>query len=75
MRDQNDNVVIVRLRTYPMGIHTGIGDGRTISNSNRQRVSADADAALKIIRAIGVDTGGCNISSQSIWEWPSLSSR
>ncbi|MEE2902132.1 MAG: carbamoyl-phosphate synthase large subunit [Myxococcota bacterium] len=64
MRDQNDNVVIICSieNLDPMGIHTGdsvtVAPSQTLTDKEYQQMR---DAALKIIRAIGVDTGGCNI--------------
>jgi carbamoyl-phosphate synthase large subunit len=64
MRDQNDNVVIVCSieNIDPMGIHTGdsitVAPAQTLTDKQYQRMR---DAANKIIRAVGVDTGGSNI--------------
>jgi carbamoyl-phosphate synthase large subunit len=64
MRDHHDNVVIVCSieNLDPMGIHTGdsitIAPAQTLTDKEYQRMR---NAALRIIRAIGVDTGGCNI--------------
>ena len=64
MRDQNDNVVIVCSieNVDPMGIHTGdsitVAPAQTLTDKAYQRMR---DAAKKIIRAVGVDTGGSNI--------------
>jgi carbamoyl-phosphate synthase large subunit len=64
MRDYLDNVVIIcSIENFdPMGIHTGdsitVAPTQTLSDKDYQRLR---DAALKIIRAIGVDTGGSNI--------------
>ncbi len=64
MRDRKDNVVIVCSieNLDPMGIHTGdsitVAPAQTLSDKEYQ---AMRDAALKIIRAIGVETGGSNI--------------
>ncbi|MFH0948777.1 MAG: carbamoyl-phosphate synthase large subunit [Elusimicrobiota bacterium] len=64
MRDKNDNVVIVCTieNLDPMGIHTGdsitVAPAQTLTDKEYQ---AMRDAAIKIIRAIGVDTGGSNI--------------
>ncbi len=64
MRDKKDNVVIVCPieNLDPMGIHTGdsitIAPAQTLTDKEYQIMR---DAALKIIRAIGVETGGSNI--------------
>ncbi len=64
MRDRKDNVVIVCSieNLDPMGIHTGdsitVAPAQTLSDKEYQVMR---DAALKIIRAIGVETGGSNI--------------
>jgi carbamoyl-phosphate synthase large subunit len=64
MRDTNDNVVIVCSieNLDPMGIHTGdsitVAPAQTLSDKEYQ---AMRDAALRVIRAIGVETGGSNI--------------
>jgi len=64
MRDRADNVVIICSieNLDPMGIHTGdsitVAPAQTLTDKEAQRMR---DAALRIIRKIGVDTGGCNI--------------
>jgi len=64
MRDSQDNVVIVcAIENFdPMGVHTGdsitVAPAQTLSDREYQKMR---DAAIKIIRAIGVDTGGSNI--------------
>ena len=64
MRDHNDNVVIIcSIENFdPMGVHTGdsitIAPAQTLSDKEYQVLR---DAAIKVIRAIGVDTGGSNI--------------
>src|SRR5829696_8172623 len=64
MRDGADNVVIVCSieNLDPMGVHTGdsitVAPAMTLTDKEYQRMR---DAALKIIREIGVDTGGSNI--------------
>lgn len=64
MRDKNDNVVIVCgiENLDPMGIHTGdsitVAPIQTLTDKEYQIMR---DAALKIIRKIGVETGGSNI--------------
>ena len=64
MRDAKDNVVIVCPveNFHPMGIHTGdsitVAPAQTLTDREYQIMR---DAAIKIIRAIGVETGGCNI--------------
>jgi len=64
MRDKADNVVIVCTieNLDPMGVHTGdsitVAPIQTLSDKEFQRMR---DAAKKIIREIGVETGGSNI--------------
>ncbi len=64
MRDKNDNVVIIcSIENFdPMGVHTGdsitVAPAQTLSDKEYQIMR---DAAIKIIREIGVDTGGSNI--------------
>ncbi|TVZ03128.1 carbamoyl-phosphate synthase large subunit [Trebonia kvetii] len=64
MRDRHDNVVIVCSieNVDPMGVHTGdsvtVAPAMTLTDREYQ---AMRDTAIKIIRAVGVDTGGCNI--------------
>ena len=64
MRDRKDNVVIVCSieNLDPMGIHTGdsitVAPAQTLTDKEYQIMR---DASLKIIRAIGVETGGSNI--------------
>jgi len=64
MRDRKDNVVIIcSIENFdPMGIHTGdsitIAPAQTLTDKEYQRMR---DAALAIIREVGVDTGGSNI--------------
>ena len=64
MRDLHDNVVIVCSieNIDPMGIHTGdsitVAPAQTLSDVEYQEMR---DASLRIIRAIGVDSGGSNI--------------
>src|SRR5215472_13931394 len=64
MRDSHDNVVIVCSieNIDPMGVHTGdsvtVAPAMTLTDREYQRMR---DTAIKIIRAVGVDTGGCNI--------------
>ncbi len=64
MRDHRDNVVIICSieNLDPMGVHTGdsitVAPAQTLTDKEYQ---AMRDAAIKVIRAIGVDTGGSNI--------------
>ena len=64
MRDFADNVVIIcSIENFdPMGVHTGdsitVAPAQTLTDKEYQRMR---DAALKIIREIGVETGGSNI--------------
>ncbi|RMF85470.1 MAG: carbamoyl-phosphate synthase large subunit, partial [Planctomycetota bacterium] len=64
MRDRRDNVVVVCSieNIDPMGVHTGdsvtVAPALTLSDKEYQRMR---DAAIAIMRAIGVETGGANI--------------
>ncbi len=64
MRDAADNVVIICSieNLDPMGVHTGdsitVAPAQTLSDREYQEMR---DAAIAIIREIGVDTGGSNI--------------
>ncbi len=64
MRDGKDNVVIICSieNLDPMGIHTGdsitVAPAQTLTDREYQRMR---DAAVAVIREIGVDTGGSNI--------------
>ena len=64
MRDQADNVVVVCSieNIDPMGVHTGdsvtVAPAMTLTDREYQQMR---DTAIAIMRAVGVDTGGCNI--------------
>ena len=64
MRDGGDNVVIICSieNVDPMGVHTGdsitVAPIQTLTDKEYQMMR---DSAIKIIREIGVDTGGSNI--------------
>ncbi|MBD2495655.1 carbamoyl-phosphate synthase large subunit [Nostoc sp. FACHB-280] len=64
MRDLADNVVIICSieNLDPMGIHTGdsitVAPAQTLTDKEYQRLR---DMSIKIIREIGVETGGSNI--------------
>ena len=64
MRDTLDNVVIVCSieNLDPMGVHTGdsitVAPAMTLTDREYQRMR---DIGIGVIRAVGVDTGGCNI--------------
>jgi carbamoyl-phosphate synthase large subunit len=64
MRDTKDNVVIVcSIENFdPMGVHTGdsitVAPAQTLTDREYQLMR---DAALKIMREIGVETGGSNV--------------
>ncbi|MCJ7629711.1 MAG: carbamoyl-phosphate synthase large subunit, partial [Longimicrobiales bacterium] len=64
VRDGADNVIIVcSIENFdPMGVHTGdsitVAPAQTLSDVEYQRMR---DAAIAIIREIGVEAGGCNI--------------
>jgi carbamoyl-phosphate synthase large subunit len=64
MRDFNDNVIVIcSIENFDaMGVHTGdsitVAPAQTLSDREYQRMR---DAAIKVIREIGVETGGSNI--------------
>ena len=64
MRDKADNVVVVcSIENFdPMGVHTGdsitVAPAMTLTDREFQHMR---DVGIAIIRAVGVDTGGCNI--------------
>ncbi len=64
MRDLADNVVIIcSIENFdPMGVHTGdsitVAPAQTLSDREYQQMR---DLAIKVIRTIGVETGGSNI--------------
>lgn len=64
MRDRADNVVVVCSieNVDPMGVHTGdsitVAPAMTVSDDEYQRLR---DISIGVIRAVGVETGGCNI--------------
>jgi carbamoyl-phosphate synthase large subunit len=64
MRDRHDNVVVVCSieNLDPMGVHTGdsitVAPAMTLTDREYQHMR---DVAIDVIRAVGVDTGGCNI--------------
>ncbi|HEX2571960.1 MAG TPA: carbamoyl-phosphate synthase large subunit [Polyangia bacterium] len=64
MRDAKDNVVIIcSIENFdPMGVHTGdsitVAPAMTLTDKEYQRMR---DAAMAVIREIGVATGGSNI--------------
>jgi carbamoyl-phosphate synthase large subunit len=64
MRDKHDNVVVICSieNLDPLGVHTGdsitVAPAMTLTDREYQRLR---DIAIEVIRAVGVDTGGCNI--------------
>ncbi len=64
MRDVADNVVIIcSIENFdPMGVHTGdsitVAPAQTLTDKEYQQMR---DAAMRIIRKVGVETGGSNI--------------
>ncbi|WP_051620184.1 carbamoyl-phosphate synthase large subunit [Haematomicrobium sanguinis] len=64
MRDKNDNVVVICSieNLDPVGVHTGdsitVAPALTLTDKEYQKLR---DVAIKVIREVGVDTGGCNI--------------
>ena len=64
VRDKADNAIVICgiENLDPMGVHTGdsitVAPIQTLTDKEYQRMR---DAALKVIRAVGVETGGSNI--------------
>ncbi len=64
MRDRRDNVVVVCSieNLDPMGVHTGdsitVAPAMTLTDREYQHMR---DVGIAVLRAVGVDTGGCNI--------------
>lgn len=64
VRDKKDNVIIVCSieNMDPMGVHTGdsitVAPQQTLTDSEYQRLR---DVAIRVIRVIGVETGGSNV--------------
>ena len=64
MRDRNDNVVVICSieNVDPMGVHTGdsvtVAPAQTLTDPLYQELR---DQAIRVIRAVGVETGGSNI--------------
>jgi carbamoyl-phosphate synthase large subunit len=64
MRDHNDNVVIICSieNVDPMGVHTGdsvtVAPAQTLTDPLYQELR---DQAIRVIRAVGVETGGSNV--------------
>jgi carbamoyl-phosphate synthase large subunit len=64
MRDRKDHVLVVCSieNLDPMGVHTGdsitVAPALTLTDKEYQRMR---DAAIRIMRAVGVETGGSNI--------------
>lgn len=64
VRDKKDNCIIICTieNVDPMGVHTGdsitVAPAQTLTDKEFQRMR---DAAIKVLRAVGVDTGGSNV--------------
>ena len=64
VRDRNDNCIIICSieNLDPMGVHTGdsitVAPAQTLTDKEYQRMR---DAALAVLREIGVETGGSNV--------------
>ncbi|MBW1988482.1 MAG: carbamoyl-phosphate synthase large subunit [Deltaproteobacteria bacterium] len=64
MRDRNDNVVIICSieNLDPMGVHTGdsitVAPAQTLTDLEYQEMR---DASIRVMREIGVETGGSNV--------------
>jgi carbamoyl-phosphate synthase large subunit len=64
VRDKKDNCIIVCTieNIDPMGVHTGdsitVAPAQTLTDKEYQRMR---DASIRVLRAVGVDTGGSNV--------------
>ncbi|WHT17063.1 carbamoyl-phosphate synthase large subunit [Crossiella sp. CA-258035] len=64
MRDHRDNVVVICSieNIDPMGVHTGdsvtVAPAMTLTDREYQHMR---DVGIDVLRAVGVETGGCNI--------------
>lgn len=64
VRDKKDNCIIVCAieNVDPMGVHTGdsitVAPAQTLTDKEYQRMR---DAAIRVLRAVGVETGGSNV--------------
>lgn len=64
VRDKDDNCIIVCTieNLDPMGVHTGdsitVAPAQTLTDKEYQRMR---DASIRVLRAVGVDTGGSNV--------------
>jgi len=64
VRDKNDNCIIVCTieNIDPMGVHTGdsitVAPAQTLTDKEYQRMR---DASVRVLRAVGVETGGSNV--------------
>ena len=64
VRDRNDNCIVVcSIENFdPMGVHTGdsitVAPAQTLTDKEYQRMR---DAAILVLRAVGVETGGSNV--------------
>lgn len=64
VRDKNDNCIIICTieNIDPMGVHTGdsitVAPAQTLTDKEYQRMR---NAAIKVLRAVGVETGGSNV--------------
>lgn len=64
VRDKHDNCIIVcTIENFdPMGVHTGdsitVAPAQTLTDKEFQRMR---DAAIRVLRAVGVETGGANV--------------
>jgi carbamoyl-phosphate synthase large subunit len=64
VRDKKDNCIIVcSIENFdPMGVHTGdsitVAPAQTLTDKEYQRMR---DASIRVLRAVGVETGGANV--------------
>lgn len=64
VRDKKDNCIIICTieNIDPMGVHTGdsitVAPAQTLTDKEYQRMR---DAAIRVLRAVGVETGGANV--------------
>ena len=67
IRDLADNVIIICsvVNMDPMGVHTGdsitVAPAQTLTDREYQYMR---DAAIRVMREIGVETGGSNVQSR-----------
>ena len=72
VRDKNDNCIIICSieNVDPMGVHTGdsitVAPTQTLTDKEYQEMR---DASFKVLRRIGVETGGSNVQFTRSKDW------